>query len=63
MESTCFSIQNQIAPQMMDSTARAVHHLESYMMLTVEGKYCPSTGEPYDFDMRKHILSTIWGSL
>jgi hypothetical protein len=44
---------------MMDST----YHLESYMILTVEGTYCPSTGELYDFDMRKHVLSIIWGAL
>ena len=30
------------------------------MILTVEGTYCPSTGELYDFDMRKYVLSIIW---
>ena len=25
--------------------------------------YCPSFGELYDFDMRRHVLSIIWGAL
>jgi hypothetical protein len=24
--------------------------------------YCQSTGELYDFDMRKHVLTIIWGT-
>jgi hypothetical protein len=33
------------------------------MILTVEGTYCPSSGELYDFDMRRRILSIIWGAI
>jgi hypothetical protein len=29
---------------------RTVHHLGSYMILTWDGTYCPSSGELYDFD-------------
>jgi hypothetical protein len=33
------------------------------MILIWEGTYCPSTGELYDFDLRKHVLSIIWEAL
>ena len=37
------------------------------MILTVEGMYfsmiCGRDGELYDFDLRKHVLSIIWGAL
>ena len=29
------------------------------MIVTGEGAYCPSSGELYDFDMRRHVLSII----
>jgi hypothetical protein len=41
---------------------RTVHHLGSSMILTWEGPYCPSSGELYDFDLRRHVLSIIWGA-
>ena len=31
------------------------------MILTVEGTYCPSSGELYDVDMRRHVLSILLG--
>ena len=34
--------------------------MRSYMILTWEGTYCPSSGELYDFDSRGHVLSIIW---
>jgi hypothetical protein len=37
--------------------------LGSYMILNVEGTYCPSSGELYDFDMRRHVLSIIWAAI
>jgi hypothetical protein len=37
--------------------ARTLNHLRSSMILTWEGTYCPSSGELYEFDMRRHILS------
>jgi hypothetical protein len=52
---------------------RTVHQLGSSMILTWEGTYCPSSGELYDFnrrgragkrygfDLRRHVLSAIWG--
>ena len=42
---------------------RIVHHLRSSMILTWEGTYCPSTGELYDCDMRRHEMSIIWGAI
>jgi hypothetical protein len=49
------------------------------MILTVEGTYCPSSvelydfdprrqvrpssGELYDFDMKRNVLSIIWGAI
>jgi hypothetical protein len=37
------------------------------MILTVEGMYSPSSadvmGGLYDFDMRRHVLSIIWGAI
>jgi hypothetical protein len=30
------------------------------MTLTIEGTYCPSSGEVYDFDRRGHVLFIIW---
>jgi hypothetical protein len=30
------------------------------MILTVEGTYCPSSGELHDFEMRRHVLFIIW---
>ena len=41
--------------------AYTVHHLGSSMILTVEGTYCPSSGELYNFDCRGHVLSIICG--
>jgi hypothetical protein len=43
--------------------ARTVLHLKSFMILTVEGTYCPSSGELYEFDMKRHVLSIIWGAI
>jgi hypothetical protein len=40
---------------------RTVHHLGSYMILTWEGTYCPSSGELYDFNRRGHVLSITCG--
>jgi hypothetical protein len=28
-----------------------------------ENTYCPSSGELYDFDMRRHVMSIICGAL
>jgi hypothetical protein len=28
-----------------------------------EDTYLPSSGELYDFDMRRHLVSIIWGAL
>jgi hypothetical protein len=28
-----------------------------------EGKYCPLSGELYDFDRIGHVMSIIWGAL
>jgi hypothetical protein len=67
-----FSCQNHRALQMMDSTCllRSKSYsspddrqLGSYMILTWEDTYCPSSGELYDFDLWRHILSIIWGAL
>jgi hypothetical protein len=35
------------------------------MILTVEGTYCPSSGElpVFDFDLRRYVLSVICGLL
>jgi hypothetical protein len=33
------------------------------MILTVEGTYCSSSGELYDFDLRRHVLSIIRGAI
>jgi hypothetical protein len=41
--------------------AYTVHHMGSSMILTVEGMYCPSSGELYNFDRRGHVLSIICG--
>jgi hypothetical protein len=44
MDVRVFSCKNHISPQMMDR----------------EGTYCSSSGELYDFDLRRHELSIIW---
>jgi hypothetical protein len=31
------------------------------MISTIDGTYCPSCGELYNFDRRGHVLSIIWG--
>ena len=35
----------------------------SSMILTWESTYCPSSGELYDCDMRRRVLSIIWGAI
>jgi hypothetical protein len=36
-----------------------------YVPSTVEiiDTYCPSYGELYDFDMRRHVLSIMWRAI
>jgi hypothetical protein len=33
------------------------------MILSVEGTNCPSSGEVTDFEMRRLVLSIIWGAI
>jgi hypothetical protein len=33
------------------------------MILTVEGRYSPSSRELSHFEMRRHVLSIIWGTI
>jgi hypothetical protein len=47
-----FSGQNHIAPV-----------IRSSMILTWVDTYCPSSAELYGFDLRRPVLSIIWGSL
>jgi hypothetical protein len=35
----------------------------SSKILTWEDTHCPSSVELYDFDLRRHVLSIIWGAL
>ena len=37
--------------------------MRSSMILTWEDTYCPSSAELYGFDLRRPVLSIIWGSL
>ena len=43
--------------------ARTLHILPSYMILTWDGPYRQSFGELYHFDLRRHVMSIIWGAL
>jgi hypothetical protein len=55
-----FSGQNHRAPQMMDSTCPSYG---GYIILTWEDTYSPSSGEMYDFVLRRHVLYIICGAL
>jgi uncharacterized protein YjiS (DUF1127 family) len=60
-----FSVKNNIAPQIMDSTCllRSKSYSspdDGHYMPSHEGTYCPSSEELYNCDRRGHVLSIIW---
>jgi hypothetical protein len=64
MDSTCLlRTKSYCSPEFWPEKTRTVHHLGSSMNLTWEDTYCPSFGELYEFDMRRHVMSIIWGAL